>query len=223
MSLNFAQLLEEAQAEGIGGALLPVGDYTLLAKVVKVQQSQGGKDQIGIMWQITEGPNAGLTSWENQTISPENPKAMAAFFGWAKRFGMDADFFRRNPQPTLPEIASIIEGTVAAVTVGLGKPWGKNNDKQDNTFKINSVLGKQGGLPVASAPAAPAVVPQAAPVAPVAAPVAPVAPAAPEPVYQAPVAAPLPVAPAPVAAEVPVVPQPVAQIDPATGLPARSF
>jgi hypothetical protein len=79
---NFAALLEEAQKEGIGGSLLPVGSYTLLAKVVKVSNSQGGKDQIGIMWQVLDGPAAGQTSWENQTISPENPKAMAAFFGW---------------------------------------------------------------------------------------------------------------------------------------------
>lgn len=223
MSLNFAQLLEEAQAEGIGGALLPVGDYTLLAKVVKVQKSQGGKDQIGVMWQITEGPNAGLTAWENQTLSPENPKAMAAFFGWAKRFGMDSDFFRREPQPTLPEIASVIDGIVVTATVGLGKPWGKNNDKQDNTFKVNTVLGKQGGLPVASVPAAAPVVPAAAPVAPVAVPVAPVAPAAPEPVYVAP--APVAAVPvAPVAEAVPAaVPQPVGQVDPTTGLPVRSF
>lgn len=211
MSLNFAALLEQAQAEGIGGSLLPVGAHTLLAKIVKVQKStQAGKDQIGIMWQVLDGPSAGLTSWENQTLSPENPRAMAAFFGWAKRLGMDSDFFRRQPEPTLPEIASLIQDLVVTADVGLGKPWGQNKDKQDNTFKVTAIHGKQGAAPVA-APPAPAPVPAVAAPVPVAAPVAPVA----APV--APVAVQVPVAP------VVEVPQPVAPVDPATGLPARSF
>lgn len=243
-SYNFQALLEEAQKEGIGGSLLPVGSYTLLAKIVKVNASQGGKDQIGVMFQALDGPAAGQTTWVNQTISPENPKAMAAFFGWCNQFGMDNAFFQRQPQPTLPEIASVIQDLVIDAEVTLGPLWGQNKDKQDNKVKVKAIRGKQAAgaaapvaaAPVAAAPVAPVAAPVAA-VAPVAAPVAAVAPVAAAPVYEAPAAvAPVAVAPVAVAEPLPVqpvglvpvapvaeVPAPVAAIDPATGLPARTF
>lgn len=215
---NFQALLAEAQKEGIGGSLLPNGTYNLLAKIAKVSSSQGGKDQIGVMWQVLDGPLAGQTSWQNQTISPENAKAMAAFFGWCSQFGMDSTFFQRQPQPTVAEIAAVIQDTVAVVEVGLGKPWGQNNEKQDNTFKVKQIV--QGGL-VASAPAAVAPAPVAAVPA-----VVPAAAPQPVPVDSAPAFqqtnAPAPVAAVPQPAPA-AVPQPVAAIDPATGLPARSF
>lgn len=230
-SYNFQALLEEAQKEGIGGSLLPVGSYTLLAKIVKVNTSQGGKDQIGVMFQALDGPAAGQTAWVNQTISPENPKAMAAFFGWCAQFGMDNAFFQRQPQPTLPEIASVIQDLVIDAEVTLGPLWGANKDKQDNKVKVKAIRGKQAAgavaapvaaAPVAAAPVAPVAAPVAA-VAPVAAPVAPVAPVAPAAVYEAPVA--LPVQPVGLVPQAPVaeVPAPAAAIDPATGLPARTF
>lgn len=209
---DFNALMQQAQAEGLGPrAVLPDGTYTLQAQTVKVQQTQGNpkKDQIGVRWVVLDGPAAGQSTWENQTISPENPRAMGAFFGFCGRFGMDAAFFARQPQPSLAEVAANISDVVIVAEVGQ-RIWGKNNDKVDNTFKVVENRGKQAKITPQAATAAPGPVPgvpsvpATAPVVPVAAPVAQAAPI-PAPIPQAAPAAVIPpapvaVAPAPVAA-----------------------
>lgn len=196
---DFNALMQQAQAEGFGPReVLDTGTYLIQAKTSKVSKTQGGKDQLGVRWVVIEGPLAGRDFWENQTISPDSPKAMGMFFRWCAKFGMDQAFWQRQPQPSLAEVASIIQDVVLLAEVGQ-RTWGKNNDKTDNTVKVIENRGKGGAAPAASVPASAPVVPAAAP-APVPALVpAPVPQAAPEPV---PAVAPAPL-PAP-AAEYPV-------------------
>lgn len=192
-SYNFAQLQEEAKAEGFSNELIPDGTYTMEAVNVNVSSSQGGKDQIGVRWKILEGPSAGESGWDNQTISPENGKAMGFFFRFCAQFGMDATFFQRQPQPTLAEIATIIEGTIATVKVGnrtwKQRPGAQGDPKRTNTFAVVPQT-LQTGLLTAPPPAAP------------------------QTAVQAPLTTPQ---------TLPAPPSVAAPIDPATGLPARSF
>jgi len=195
---NFAQLQEEAKAEGFSNELIPDGTYLMEAANVNISSSQGGKDQIGVRWKVLEGPLAGQSSWDNQTISPENGKAMGFFFRFCAQFGMDAAFFSRQPQPTLAEIQQRIEGTVATVKVGnrtwKQRPGAQGDPKRTNTFAVQGTV-EGGSAALAGGPPPPPVYVQ---------------PPAPAPVQQ--------ILPPPS-----VVPSTTPPIDPATGLPARSF
>lgn len=198
---DFNALMQQAKAEGFGPReTLPDGDYLIQAKTSKVSKTNGGgKDQIGVRWVVLEGPLAGRDFWENQTITTDSPKAMGMFFRWAAKFGMDGEFWARQPQPSLAEVAGNIQDVVLYATIG-HRVWGKNQDKVDNTITVIENRGKGGIAPAAQVPASAPVAPVAAPVAPVAAPAAPVAVAAP-----APAPAPVAVAPeVPVAAPAPV-------------------
>lgn len=224
---NFAELMDKAKAEGFSNELLPEGRY--LAEVVNTnaKASQGGKDTIGVRWKVLEALDpsvVGSSDWDNQTISPEDGKAMGMFFRWAYGYGFPEEYFHRQPSPTPAEIADLILGTVAVIDVK-HRPWkSRPGDtrppKVSSDFKLVEIRASR-----VSAPTAPQVVP--GPVAAFAPPVQ-VAAVTPQDVGIPAVAQPVPAfvppagpAPAPVAA---VPPLPTAPVDPATGLPAvRTF
>lgn len=167
-ALGFKKLYQEAQDEGFASGLLPDGEYVLEGKLVKVGKSQGGKATLGVMWKDVEG---GSTAWENQTLTVDNPKAMAAFFSFAAKYGMDKAFFDREPEPTLEEIASKIQGRWFKMKVS-NRKWSKRPgdtgpDKFSNTFSVIEEVPAGSGVAAAPAvaqpPAPPAAVLQAPP------------------------------------------------------------
>lgn len=196
-SYDFAALLNQAKEAGVSGGLLPDMEGEFTAETTNAGATQGGKDQLGILWKCTTGPNAGASGWENITISPESPKAMGFFFRAMAKFGMDDAFFQRQPQPTLTEMAERIKGHTVQMKVSTRTPPAKPG-KEPRSFQdwnLVKVISGPGGIPVGAGVQAPAAAPVAAAPAPVAASVAAVPAPAPAPVA-APVAAPVPAAPA---------------------------
>lgn len=164
---SFAQLREAAQEAGLGGSLISDGTgVDLIVSKTNVSQTQGKppKDTIGLLIKVASGPQAGESTWMNQTISPESPQAMAVFFRIMGDFGLDASYFA-TVQPGVDgakQIAARLEGLRFTADVGK-RTWGKNKDRTDNTFshiKMASVLAAAAPAPAApevpSAPAAPA-------------------------------------------------------------------
>lgn len=212
-STTMADLLKQAAEAGFGGDL-PAGEYTLTIKTTNSKANKSGKQQIGVQWTVVEGPvNAGATAWQNQSLSPESPAALAAFFGFLRNLGVSEEVIAgTNPNDLTPlatHIAAINQGVNFRVKV-VHSTSEKNGKTYNNVnFYLNERGVQASGLvavaappvpqsPVAAVLAAPPVVAQAP---------APVAPAVVQPV--APVAvAPVAVAPAPAVPQAEVGPTP---------------
>lgn len=108
-ALSFADLIEQASAEGFSSELLPGGDYQAEIAGTSCGKSQGGKEQIGIRFKVIHGPHAGKSFWMNLTLSPENPKALAVFFRQLSQLGLSADFVRAQTS---------VAGLAAGLAVG---------------------------------------------------------------------------------------------------------
>ncbi len=187
-STTMADLLKQAAEAGFGGDL-PAGEYTLTIKTTNSKANKSGKQQIGVQWTVVEGPvNAGATAWQNQSLSPESPAALAAFFGFLRNLGVSEEVIAgTNPNDLTPlatHIAAINQGVNFRVKV-VHSTSEKNGKTYNNVnFYLNERGVQASGLvavaappvpqsPVAAVLAAPPVVAQApAPVAPAVVPVA---------------------------------------------------
>ncbi len=167
---SMADIVALAEAEGIGGKL-PDGRYILSIKQVKSGHTQGGAPQFSIQWQVVQGPASG-SSWMNQNLSSDNPKAMAAFVRVVGELGISPEqLVQINPDTSkLDALAAYIGQINANVLFSVDVTTTQNGQYTNTNFRI-----QQRGVPAgAVAAAAPAV---SAPV-----PVVPVAAVAPQPV-----------------------------------------
>lgn len=226
---SLQDLMNQAAEAGFSG-ILPDGPYQMTIGATNAKKSQGGKWQVGIQFKVASGPSAGQSTWMNQTLTADNPQALAVFFRIMRSLGVDDGFMAsvslEDLTPLAARIAQVNQGKVFSVKVG-NRSWG-TPPKIDNTFEIQGSAAGTPGVPLQQA--VPVAVAAPVPVAVAVAAPAPVAPAAlemtPEQLaaavaafqaQQAATAVPTP-APAP-AAPVPVAAAPA--VDPTTGLPPR--
>jgi hypothetical protein len=92
--VNFKELYEQAKEAGFAGEIL-VGSFVTEVVEVRVGRTNSGKEQLGIMHKIVEGPNAGQVVWHNVILSPENPRALAVFFRTLSRYGVPEQVFQQ--------------------------------------------------------------------------------------------------------------------------------
>lgn len=207
-TIDWANLQQQAAAASMA---LPAGDYNLTVVQCTATQSKGGKPMFKTKFQVEDGPSQGRSVTNNFNLTTDNPVALRIFFRQMNALGLDSNFFAQNP--TVEQIAAMMVGRRARVTLGVRK-WQGEDQNEISAIAPALGAGPSGIAPMAAAaapgvpqvPVAPVVapvpqvqvpVPQA--VAPVPQPVAPVVPT-PEPVAPV-VAAPVVVAPvAPVAA-----------------------
>lgn len=166
---NWQDLINQAEEAGLEYELQPPGEYNVEVVNTNVSKSQGGKDRVGVQLKILAGPRAGKSFWDNITVSPENPKAMAIFFRTVANYGGDINTLRSGG--TLEQLAQAFVGRRGVVNL-------QHRTYNGKTYHdVKSFRPDLSPVAAAPVPAAPPV--QQAPVAEVpVAPVAPVAPAA---------------------------------------------
>ena len=111
-SVNWGELMQTAAT-----ALQPVpkGQYQVVCKKAEAKTSSSGKLMFALQLTI-EGPtNAGRSLRTYQTLSPENPTAVAIFMRSMANMGLDSTFFATNPAPSV--VASALEGKRFGVEV----------------------------------------------------------------------------------------------------------
>lgn len=177
-SVNFSDMLKAA-SEAPGFSALPPGEYDCVVDSANVKQvSDGAKSAIAAQFKVENGPYQGQSCFNQFTLSPENPNALAFFFRHMGAMGLDKDYFAANPQ--LERVASDLVGRRCRVRVSIRQWQGQDRNQ------VDAVLPPSGSVrvPPVPSPAAPtspvpSVPSNAVPVPPV--PPVPTAPPAPKP------------------------------------------
>lgn len=110
---TFADLAQQAEAEGFSNEILPIGEYDFEVAGTSAGKSQDNKDQIGVRFKVLAGPYAGKSAWLNLTLTVDNPKAVAVFLRQLTQLGVSMDFIKSQP---LNEAG--IAAIAAAIPVG---------------------------------------------------------------------------------------------------------
>lgn len=190
---NYAEFYKAA-IEAAGGAasvVFPTGRYRVKIATVKPGTAKGGKFQVGIRFECLEENGtvkAGDSTWINQTLTVENPKAFGVFLKYMLQLGVPQSALDAGAQPdSLP--GYIVIGTEGYADFKGDREYPVGTKRQDlGFFHITSVPSTgPGGMQIPTGPVVAAAAPIAVPV-PVAVPVsvpaqavveaAPVAPAA---------------------------------------------
>jgi pyruvate/2-oxoglutarate dehydrogenase complex dihydrolipoamide acyltransferase (E2) component len=174
-SLNWSDLIKDA-GETTSYEPLPDGDYELKVIESKAKSTQSGKTMFSITTEVQGGPHAKRRVWDNLTVSPENPKALAIFFSKMSALGLNRDYFDTNPSNA--QIEQALVGRGFRGTIGKRTYNGNVSNEVTKYFRLTA------DASAPAAPAAPAAAPAPAPVAaaapaPAPAPAPAAAPAAP--------------------------------------------
>lgn len=135
--LNFSDLYDEANT-------ILTGDFDVVIKSAVAGQSANGKPQIKIQATVEGGPNHGHTFFDTVTVSRESSTAMKMFFITMAGYGLDRDYFVKNP--SMEQIASDLDGKRARYTVE-SNMWQGVERERVKTVKRSSVGGPGAGLP----------------------------------------------------------------------------
>jgi hypothetical protein len=124
---SFAALQKVAKESGF--TVIDAGTYTMeITKSEAVKSKDGSKDMIKVTMKVVVGPWAGKGSLINNfVISPDNGKALFFFFKHMAAFGLDDEYFAKNPP--LPQVAKDLVGRRALVDISVGEF--KGNQKND--------------------------------------------------------------------------------------------
>jgi hypothetical protein len=90
----------DAAKESGGPTLAPAEGYVAEVVDAGAKPTKTGKTSLWFRLKILVGPSAGATETLYQQLDPENPKALAAFYGVLGRLGVD---FSKVPDGTPPE------------------------------------------------------------------------------------------------------------------------
>lgn len=157
-SLNWSDLIKDA-GEPTNYDPLPDGDYELKVIESKAKSTQSGKTMFSITTEVQGGPHAKRRIWDNLTVSPENPKALAIFFSKMEALGLPRDFFNTS-NPSNAQIEQALLGRSFRGTLGKKTYNGTVSNEITKYFRLVSDASVGGAVPPvpAAAPApAPAV------------------------------------------------------------------
>lgn len=220
-SIPWDDLMSAADESSV--APIPASDYNLKIVSCEATTSSSKKPMWKIVAEVEDGPYAGRKIWTQQTLSMENPNAVAMFFKVMATVGLNKAYFATRPSNT--EIASAMVGRRFKGKVGIEQWDGEDRNKISKWSPLTAggltpppAGGPAGGPPPppqpSAAPPAPPAAPMSTPTASAEAAAAPVTPAAAPPAppqvdapaaHPAPPAAPVP-PPAPAAPEAPAAP-----------------
>jgi hypothetical protein len=156
-SSPFDEYIRQAQEAGISG-VLGKGIYEMSINLVRAGSTKAGKPQVSIQWKVVSGPNAGSTTWTNQTFSAESPKALAAFFGAMASLGVPKEYFSSlqslDMAPVAARIQALSQGQVYNCSVDV---WGTDGQNQSVFVKgtVNAGQVPAQSMPVVAPVAAP--------------------------------------------------------------------
>ena len=228
VAINWGDLMASSGADF---EILPVGQYAAQVVKAEAKQSKNGKLMFAVTFRVISGPKTNRNITDNIVLSPENPRAVQAFFINLRALGVDEAFLKQTPAPAPETVAAKMVGAKAQISVTHREYQGQQRDNVDRISRLTGAAAAQAAapsiaVPTATAPAPVAAVPRVAAPTPAADPWAgsekdagptigtPAAPQEstapiPAPVNPAPAAAPMPQAaqPAPAAPAAPAIPE----------------
>ena len=155
-SENYGELYAAAIAEsGLGSEVLPDGPYNVKIATVKADPPAAGKKlRVGFRLQVEDGPFKGVSTWVNQTFSPENPKAVAVFLRLLKELGGPA-VAGGIAQGQAPDVLCqyVVQGSLGTAVLG-SHTYGTNDDGTPRRYQdLKSFSLSAGAAPVSAVPA----------------------------------------------------------------------
>lgn len=116
-------------ADDAGFSTLPAGEYDVVVDSATVKKSSSQKDMISCAFSVESGPHAGRKLFNQFVISPENATALGFFFRHMASFGLDSDYFGKNPP--LEQVAGDLEGRRCRVTASIREWQGQERNQVD--------------------------------------------------------------------------------------------
>lgn len=138
-TVDYTQLYANALAEaGAGSEVVPDGEYAVrVAQVRKGQSKANSKPQVGIRLEILEGPNAGKSTWVNQTFTADNPSAIAVYIRIMKSLGVPDSAIAAGVAPA--DMADyIVIGSLGVATLG-SHAWNDNKYQDIKKFNLTGI------------------------------------------------------------------------------------
>ncbi len=111
--IDWASLQKEAT-----DVVLADGDYVVQVAKAEATSSSNGKPMIKLQLVIVEGPKKDRKLFTQQVLSAESPFALQIWFRVLAAFGLDAQYFARNPKATIDQIARELMNRGVIATVG---------------------------------------------------------------------------------------------------------
>lgn len=159
----FSELIKQAaEAKYV---VVPNDDYAIAVKSCTDIKASTGKDMLKLSVKVLVGPHQGASLITQQTLSPENPAAIAMFLKFLDSFGLDEEFLaalppREDGGPNLKAVAAALVGRAAMATVGTQEWQGedRNNIEKfkkptaDQQAMIEAAIASAGGTSPFSAP-----------------------------------------------------------------------
>lgn len=142
------------QASGGSFEPLPVSDYEVEVIKAEAASTSTGKLMYKMTMNVVSGPHTNRKVWTNQTLSPENPNALAMFFNAMGALGLDADFFNTNPSPDA--VAQALVGRYAVVSLKQREWNGSMRNEVTAIKKSNRASSMFPGVGGGTAPSFPA-------------------------------------------------------------------
>lgn len=104
-----------AKTAAEGNKPVPANEYNVFVEKAVAKSASTGKKMFAVTFKIMDGEYKGKPIWNNFTVSPENPNALAYFFSHMEALGLDQAFFAGDPSDE--QIAAALAGAKAVLEV----------------------------------------------------------------------------------------------------------
>jgi len=123
-------------SSGADFEILPVGKYAARVTKAEAKQSKNGKLMFAVTFTIISGPKTNRTINNNIVLSPENPRAVQAFFINLRSLGVTEAFLKQSPAPAPETVAAKLVGAQAMISVTHREYQGQQRDNVDRIDRL---------------------------------------------------------------------------------------
>ena len=136
-STPFSELIKQAAEAKF--QVIPSNDYAVVCRDANATKSSTSKDMLKVSVKVLAGPYKDSSVLTQQTLSPENPAAVAIFLKFLDAFGLDEEFLaglppREDGGPNMSAVAAALKGRCAIATVGVHE-WNGEDRNDVQKFK----------------------------------------------------------------------------------------
>lgn len=119
--------------------VIPASDYPVRVRDASATKSSTGKDMLKLAVKVIGGPHNDASVLTQQTLSPENPAAVAIFLKFLDSFGITEEWLAELPPrddggPNMGAVASALKGRVAIADVEIHE-WNGEDRNGIKKFK----------------------------------------------------------------------------------------
>lgn len=139
-------------SSGADFEILPVGQYAAQVVKAEAKQSKNGKLMFAVTFRVISGPKTNRNITDNIVLSPENPRAVQAFFINLRVLGVDEAFLKQTPAPAPEAVAAKMVGAKVQISVTHREYQGQQRDNVDRISKLTGVAAAQAAAPSITVP-----------------------------------------------------------------------